>query len=373
MLSTPPKLLWLLAELSYACPLQCPYCSNPLDYSNYKTELSTDEWIKVLREARALGAAQLGFSGGEPLVRKDLELLIEEARSLGYYSNLITSAYGLTHTRLKRLKEAGLDHVQVSFQASTQNLNDEIAGTQVFEHKKQVASWVKEMGFPMVLCFVLHRRNLHQIQDMLELAVKLQADYVELATTQYYGWAWKNRAQLLPDRNQLQQAEQAVTTFKQQYTGPMKIYYVVPDYYEGRPKACMNGWARVSLNVTPDGLALPCHGARDLPGLNFPNVTQQSIDDIWHRSAAFNHYRGEDWMQGPCVDCPERGKDFGGCRCQAYLFTGDARQADPVCDKSPHHEQVLTIIEQANHAGGSSGPLTFRNAQQSKILSNPEG
>ncbi len=325
MSSEPPKLLWLLAELTYSCPLQCPYCSNPLNYSYYQTELSTDEWIRVLREARALGATQLGFSGGEPLVRRDLEELVAESRSLGYYSNLITSAYGLSKERLKGLKDLGLDHVQVSFQASSQTLNDELAGTAVFGHKKQVATWVKELGYPMVLCFVLHRRNLHQITDMLKMAVALQADYVELATTQYYGWALENRTQLLPSRRQLQQAEAAVRQFREEYSGPMKVYYVVPDYYEGRPKACMGGWAQVSLNVTPDGVALPCHAARELPDLSFPKVTEQSIDEIWHQSDAFNQYRGFDWMRSPCVDCPEREKDFGGCRCQAYLLEGPDR------------------------------------------------
>lgn len=369
MSSEPPKLLWLLAELTYSCPLQCPYCSNPLNYSRYQTELSTDDWIRVLREARALGATQLGFSGGEPLVRRDLEELVAESRSLGYYSNLITSAYGLSKERLKGLKDLGLDHVQVSFQASSQTLNDELAGTAVFGHKKQVATWVKELGYPMVLCFVLHRRNLHQITDMLKMAVALQADYVELATTQYYGWALENRTQLLPSRRQLQQAEAAVRQFREEYSGPMKVYYVVPDYYEGRPKACMGGWAQVSLNVTPDGVALPCHAARELPDLSFPKVTEQSIDEIWHQSDAFNQYRGFDWMRSPCVDCPEREKDFGGCRCQAYLMTGDARDADPVCDKSPHHDQVLKIIEQTEKADCAEMALTFRNSQQSKIFS----
>ncbi|HBC58273.1 MAG TPA: pyrroloquinoline quinone biosynthesis protein PqqE [Gammaproteobacteria bacterium] len=366
MSSEPPKLLWLLAELTYSCPLQCPYCSNPLDYSQYPAELSTDEWIRVLREARALGATQLGFSGGEPLVRRDLEELVAESRALGYYSNLITSAYGLTKERLKGLKELGLDHVQVSFQASTRTLNDELAAATVFEHKKQVATWIKELGFPMVLCFVLHRRNLHQIADMLQMAVALQADYVELATTQYYGWAFQNRAQLLPSRRQLQQAEAAVTKFREEYSGPMKVYYVVPDYYESRPKACMGGWAKLSLNVTPDGVALPCHAARQLPDLSFPKVTDHSIKEIWNQSEAFNRYRGFDWMQSPCVDCPEREKDFGGCRCQAYLMTGDAQQADPVCEKSPHHEQVLKIIEQTEPMDLQEIPLTFRNSQQSK-------
>ena len=264
--------LWLLAELTYACPLQCPYCSNPLDFALQRKELDTDTWIRVLREARAMGAAQLGFSGGEPIVRRDLETLIAEARALGYYSNLITSGVGLEPDRIAAFRDAGLDHIQVSFQASSQELNDLIAGTTAFEHKLAVARAVKANGFPMVLCFVMHRDNIDSVAEMLELAGALDADFVELATTQYYGWAMHNRDRLMPRREQLQRAEAVAHDYQERWKDRMKIYYVVPDYYEDRPKPCMNGWGKLFLTITPDGTALPCHSARVLPGIQFPNV-----------------------------------------------------------------------------------------------------
>jgi pyrroloquinoline quinone biosynthesis protein E len=355
---SPP--LWLLAELTYACPLQCPYCSNPLDYPSARNELDTAQWIDVLRQARALGAVQLGLSGGEPAVRRDLETIIQEARGLGFYSNLITSGLGLDARRIEALRAAGLDHIQVSFQAADAVLNDRIAGTRSFEHKRAIARAVKDAGFPMVLCFVLHRLNLHQIPAMLALAEALGADYVELATTQYYGWALANRTALLPTREQLRQAEIDVAAFRAAYDGPMKIYYVVPDYFEGTPKACMGGWARLHLTIAPDGTALPCHAARVLPDLVFPNVRQQSLAEIWRGAPAFNRYRGTAWMQPPCSTCPEREVDFGGCRCQAYLLAGEAEAADPACRLSPHHGRVLEAIDTARREGDAA-PLIFRN------------
>ncbi len=363
--SNPP--LWLLAELSYACPLQCPYCSNPVNFSRTKAELTTAQWIDVFQQARALGAAQLGLSGGEPATRRDLETLVEHARELGFYTNLITSGVGLDRERIAALKSAGLDHIQVSFQAATRELNDHLAGTRAFEHKLDIARAVKSVGYPMVLCFVLNRHNLHQIPDMLRLAQSLDADYVELATTQYYGWALINRSALLPKRTQLEQAEKDVEAFRADYQGAMKIYYVVPDYYEKRPKACMNGWGKLALNITPDGTALPCHAAQVIPGLEFPNVKDHALRTIWYESAAFNQYRGDAWMKTPCRTCPEKSKDLGGCRCQAYLLTGDAANADPVCDKSPHHGLIQNITAEA--ASEPNAPLVFRTPKNSKKLS----
>ncbi len=372
MATNPPPPLWLLAELTYACPLQCPYCSNPVDFAAYHQGLTTDEWFRVLREARAMGAVQLGLSGGEPLVRRDLEIIIRKARELGYYTNLITSGVGMDGARVAALRAAGLDHIQVSFQASSRELNDLIAGTEAFEHKLEMARQVKAQGYPMVLCFVLHRDNIDQVEDVLELAINLRADYVELATTQYYGWALVNCERLLPTREQLARAEAVARGYQARVEGRMKIYYVVQDYYERRPKACMNGWGKVFLTVAPDGTALPCHAARQLP-LDFPSVRDHGIEWIWNESPGFNRFRGYGWMREPCLSCSERDKDFGGCRCQAFLLTGDPANADPVCELSPHHQEVLNTIDSACRQGAqpASKPLVFRNSQNSRRLSLP--
>ena len=365
------KPLWLLAELTYRCPLQCPYCSNPLDFAQHKNELDTEGWLRVLREARKMGAAQLGFSGGEPLVRQDLEVLIAEARKLGYYSNLITSGVGMDEARIAAFKEAGLDHIQISFQASSEELNNYLGGTESFQHKYAMARLVKKYEYPMVLNIVLHRQNIDQIEDILKMTVDLEADYVELASTQYYGWSKLNEAHLLPTRAQLAHAEKIAHEYQDQYKSRMRILYVVPDYYETRPKACMNGWGSVFLTIAPDGSALPCHAARQLPGLTFPNVRDHSVAWIWNESPTFNHFRGDEWMKEPCRTCPEKTKDFGGCRCQAYMLTGDAANADPVCDKSEHHAALVANVDAMTNRPppGSEQPLVFRNPKNSKALS----
>lgn len=378
-----PRPLWLLAELTYACPLQCPYCSNAVDFDRFRDKLGTEDWLRVLREGRAMGAVQLGFSGGEPLLRRDLEVIVAEARRLGYYSNLITSAYGLDEARIAALKEAGLDHIQVSFQALDEELNDYMAGTEVFRHKKEVARLVKKYGYGMVLNFVLYRQNINQVEQMLEMAIELGADAVELANTQYYGWAVLNRDHLLPTREQHEQAEAVAHRYQEKMKGRMSVLYVIPDYFETRPKACMSGWGQVFLTITPDGTALPCQAARQLPGLEFPNVRHRSLEWIWNESPDFNRFRGFDWMKEPCRSCPERFKDFGGCRCQAFQLTGDPAATDPVCDLSPRHQIVLDAVERARQAalreaasgngqgarpapGGS--PLMFRNVHNSRKL-----
>lgn len=367
--------LWLLAELTYACPLQCPYCSNPVELAKIKQELDTDTWLRVLREARAMGATQLGLSGGEPLVRRDLETIITEGRKLGFYSNLITSGIGMDEARVEAFKVAGLDHIQISFQASSQELNDYLGGTSTFERKLEMARAVKRHGYPMVLNIVLHRHNIDQLDQILDMAAVLHADYVELANTQYYGWAFHNREQLMPTREQLQRAEKVANEYRERLKGQMRLYYIVPDYYEERPKACMNGWGNVFLTITPDGTALPCHAARQLPGIEFPNVRDTSVEWIWRDSPSFDHFRGFDWMKEPCRSCPEKTKDLGGCRCQAYMLTGDAANTDPVCSKSPHHDVVVEAVERANRAAERDNPrpLTFRNPRNSKrILAESE-
>jgi pyrroloquinoline quinone biosynthesis protein E len=363
---TPPR--WLLAELTYKCPLQCPYCSNPLDYAKHSQELTTEDWKRVLTQARKMGAVQLGLSGGEPLTRQDLEEIVQYARGLGYYSNLITSGYGLTEERIIALKTAGLDHIQVSIQASTADLSDHLAGTKSFEHKKQVAHLVKKHGYPMVLCVVIHRENIHQMADILSMAEELGADYLELANTQYYGWAHINRDALLPTKEQFEEAEAIAQAFKEKVAGKMKIYYVVPDFYEGRPKACMNGWGTTFLTIAPDGTALPCHSARELPGLDCPNVNDFSIEEIWKESKAFNFFRGFEWMQEPCRSCDEKAKDFGGCRCQAYLLTQNMYATDPVCSKSSNRHLIEEAIFSARTVvlSGGEKPLIFRNSKNSR-------
>jgi PqqA peptide cyclase len=363
-----PSPLWLLAEVTYRCPLHCVFCSNPVDYTQYANELSTAEWMRVLREARALGAAQLGFSGGEPLSRDDLEVLVREAHDLGYYTNLITSGVGLNEKRIAAFREAGLDHIQLSFQDSTRELNDFLSSTRTFDLKMKVAKLIKQYEYPMVLNIVLHRQNIDHVQQILEMAEQLGAEFVELANTQYYGWAQVNRDHLLPTREQLQRAEAATNTFRSKVGDKMRIFFVVPDYYERRPKPCMNGWGSVFMVIAADGVVLPCHEARMLPGLSFPNVRDAGIDWIWNESPAFNHYRGDSWMKEPCRSCPEKTKDFGGCRCQAYLLTGDAANADPVCDLSPHHQVVLDAVAKAQQPQAPVQPILFRDDRNSRKL-----
>ncbi len=352
--------LWLLLELTYRCPLHCVFCYNPTDFANTGPELTTADWIRVLREARALGAVQLGLSGGEPLARDDLEEIVGEAHALGFYSNLITSGVGMTETRIKALQAAGLDHIQLSFQDSTRAMNDFLSSTRTFELKAQVAQLIRRYDYPMVLNVVLHRLNIDHVEEILLMAERMGAQYVELANTQYYGWAWLNREQLLPTRAQLQRAEAATRRFRERVGAAMQIYFVVPDYFETRPKACMNGLGSVFLAIAPDGTALPCHAARMLPGLEFPNVRAADIGAIWYESQAFNRFRGDAWMKEPCRSCPEKAKDFGGCRCQAYLLTGDADNADPVCDLSPHHQLVTAAVARAER-GAREPLLTFRD------------
>ncbi|MGQ0701170.1 MAG: pyrroloquinoline quinone biosynthesis protein PqqE [Panacagrimonas sp.] len=360
--------LWLLAEVTYRCPLHCVFCYNPVDYTKEHRELTTEEWKRVLRESRALGAAQLGLSGGEPLLRDDLEEITREARSLGYYTNLLTSGIGMTESRIRALKEAGLDHIQLSFQDSTKEMNDFLSSTRTFDLKMKVAALIKQYDYPMVLNCVLHRYNIDHIQQILEMAEAMEAEHVELANTQYYGWAMVNRDQLLPSREQLARAEEITNRFRARVGNKIKVYFVVPDYYANRPKKCMNGWGTTFINLTADGLALPCHEARMLPGLTFPNVRDHDMRWIWYDSPGFNAYRGDGWMKEPCRSCPEKENDLGGCRCQAYQLAHDARTADPVCTKSPHHAIVVNAVERADRGGAVVKPLIFRTPQESRRL-----
>jgi PqqA peptide cyclase len=363
--------LWLLAELTYRCPLHCVFCYNPVDFAATENELSTDDWLRVLREARAAGSVQCGFSGGEPMLREDLEILVAEAKKLGFYTNLLTSGVGLTEERIVKLKEAGLDHIQLSFQDSTKELNDFLTHTKTFELKQRVAQLIKANGWPMVLNCVVHRLNIDYIDKIIEMAVALGAEYLELANSQYYSWASLNRSHLLPSREQLERAERVTNEYREKLGDKIRMFYVVPDYYEKRPKKCMNGWGNVFLTVTPDGTALPCHTAKMLPGISFPNVRDMSVKEIWYESDGFNRYRGDGWMKESCRTCPDKEKDLGGCRCQALMLTGDAANADPVCDKSPHHHLIEEAVARAQIPDAErrdEKPLVFRDPKESRRL-----
>ncbi|SOZ10029.1 Coenzyme PQQ synthesis protein E (plasmid) [Cupriavidus taiwanensis] len=355
--------LWLLAELTYRCPLHCAFCSNPVDYARHAEELDTAQWCDVFTQARALGAVQLGLSGGEPLLRKDLETLVRHARGLGFYTNLITSGVGLTDARLAALREAGLDHIQLSFQDSTRELNDFLSSTRTFELKQRVARLIKAHGYPMVMNCVLHRHNLPHVGTIIELALQLGAEYLELANTQYYGWAWENRLALMPTREQLIEAEAVVRQYRARIGRQCQLLFVVPDYFEERPKKCMNGWGTTFLGVAPDGTALPCHAARMLPDLVLPNVKTGTLRDIWQHSDAFRRFRGTQWMPQPCRSCEHREADLGGCRCQAFLVTGDAAATDPACAQAPGHGRLREIVLEGRLAAALTNeyPLVFRS------------
>jgi len=333
----------LLAELTYQCPLHCPYCSNPAQYPAGQ-ELSTEEWARVFDEAAQLGVLHLGLSGGEPLARRDLPQLVAAARKAGLYSNLITSSLGLDRKRLIELREAGLDSIQISFQADEAELGDSIAGTRAHARKLEAARLVPECGLPLSLNVVLHRRNIDRLAEIIALAESLGAVRLELANTQYYGWGHLNRAQLLPTRAQIEAAGPIAAEAKARLAGKTDVIYVLPDLYETRPKPCMQGWGQRYLTVNPVGNVLPCPNATSIPKLHFDNVREHPLAWIWNESAAFNAFRGTAWMPLPCRECPQREIDFGGCRCQAALLTGDDHATDPVCELAPQRHVVDEIL-----------------------------
>ncbi|HCK03246.1 MAG TPA: pyrroloquinoline quinone biosynthesis protein PqqE [Methylophilaceae bacterium] len=369
--STQP--LWLLAEITYRCPLHCAFCYNPTDYDKHtQNELDTKTWIKVLNQARDLGALQLGISGGEPLLRDDIEIIVEEAHQLGYYSNLITSGVGLTDKRIDAFKKGGLDHIQLSMHDITEEINNFITNTKTFELKKKVAAMIKDRGYPMVLNVVIHRYNIDHVKEILEMAEALGADYVELANTQYYGWSLINRNQLMPTKEQIDHAELVTNQFRDRVGNKMKVFFVVPDYFAERPKKCMNGWGEVFMIVTANGDVLPCHSARVLPNMVFPNVKDDELKGAWYDSPAFNKFRGDEWMKEPCRTCPEKENDLGGCRCQAFLLTGDAASADPVCTLSPNRHVIEQAVLDAQNPVLQAQPIIFRTDKNSKKINNGE-
>jgi PqqA peptide cyclase len=356
--------LALLAELTHRCPLRCPYCSNPLELARAGAELDTETWRRVLEEAAALGVLQVHFSGGEPLVRRDLVELVGHAAKAGLYVNLITSGIRLDAERLARLVAAGLEHVQLSLQDSDPATGDRIAGLAgVQQAKREVAALVGSTGLPLTVNAVVHRQNLEHLEDLIDLAVTLGADRLEVAHVQYYGWALTNRAALLPSRQQLDKATATVEAARARLAGRLVIDYVVPDYYAHRPKSCMGGWGRRFLNVTPAGKVLPCHAAETLSGLHFPNVAESSLAEIWYHSPAFACFRGTAWMAEPCRSCERREIDWGGCRCQAFALTGDAARTDPACALSPDHALLA-----AAHSDAEAAAPAFIYRQHSALL-----
>ena len=345
---TIPNPLALIAELTHRCPLHCVYCSNPLELQSRSNELSAEVWSRIFQEAAQLGVLQADLTGGEPLARTDIIELVRAARAAGLYVNLITSGLPLDETKLAALVAAGLDHVQLSFQGVREETANEISGAKSHAQKLRVLEWLKQHRVALTLNFVIHRRNINQLEDMVALAESSSATRIEFANVQYYGWAFANRENLLPTREQLDHSMVIIKREQERLEGRIRIEHVVPDYYAKYPKPCMGGWGRKLMLITPSGDALPCHAAQVIPGLSFENVKARGLREIWERSAAFQKFRGEDWMQEPCKTCDRREQDFGGCRCQALLLAGDAAATDPVCSLAPLRPKVDAVLAGLN-------------------------
>ena len=341
-----PNPLALIAEITHRCPLHCVYCSNPLELSSREEELATADWLRVFSEAAGLGVLHLHLTGGEPLARPDLVEMIAGARKAGLYTNLITSGIGLSRERLAQLVEAGLDHVQLSFQDSSEGSANWIAGARAHAHKLELAVWIREHRIAFTTNLVVHRQNIDHLEEMMVALEALHPDRMEIAHAQYYGWALQNRSALLPARAQLDRAVAVVAAAEERLRGKVRIDMVVPDYHARFPKACMGGWGRQLLLIDPAGHALPCHAAGVIPGMRFDNVREHTLDWIWQSSEAFQKFRGEAWMPEPCRSCDRRKEDFGGCRCQAFLLTGDASATDPVCELAPLHRLIEAAVRE---------------------------
>jgi pyrroloquinoline quinone biosynthesis protein E len=362
--------LALIAEVTHRCPLHCVYCSNPMQLTAASNELSTEEWISVFRQAGKLGMLHAHFTGGEPLARNDLTELIAAARAAGLYTNLITSGIGLNEQRLQMLVKAGLDHIQISFQDSREDAANWIAGTKAHAHKTELSHAIRRHKIAFTVNLVVHRQNLDHLEEMISFIEQLQPERVEIAHTQYYGWALANRAALMPTRAQLETAVAIIREAEKRLSGRMRIDSVVPDYYAKYPKACMGGWGRRLMLVNPSGKVLPCHAAEVLPGLSFENVREKSLDRIWQESESFRKFRDEAWMPEPCRSCDRRGEDFGGCRCQAFLLTGDERATDPACSLAPAHRIVESAVEEANSTADIAKPAPASSFVQLQKLTN---
>lgn len=356
----------LLAELTHRCPLQCPYCSNPLELERVNTELSTADWQSVMRQAAALGILQIHLSGGEPTARPDLEDIVATAAEVGLYTNLITAGVLLTKERLEKLRDLGLDHVQLSIQDvdpdNAQRISAYKGGA---EKKHEVTRWVRELEMPLTINAPLHRQNIDSLPRIIDYAVEVGAGRLEVAHIQYYAWALRNRAALMPTREAFMKTVEIVDEARERLKGILVIDFVVPDYYAKYPKPCMGGWGRGIMNVTPSGRVLPCHAAESLPGLEFDNVRDRPLADIWLQGQAFQKFRGTDWMKEPCRSCPRREIDFGGCRCQAFALTGDAANTDPACSLSPVHQEWAATAQQ--EAQGASPELIYRRMGKAPV------
>jgi len=353
-----PRPYTLVAELTYRCPLACGYCSNPLELARHADELDTAAWTRVFAEAAALGILQVNLTGGEPLVRPDLEPLVAAARAKDLYINLITSGIPSDAERLGRLAAAGLDSIQISIQDSDPRGAAWIAGRDDLDAKLEMAAAARALGLPLTLNVVLHRGNIARVPDFIALAERLGAARLELANTQYLGWALANRQALLPSQAAVEEARIHASAARQRLRGQIEVLFVRPDYYADRPRACMDGWARRYLLITPDGIALPCHQALGITSLDWPNVRAQSLEALWSSDPSFRAFRGEDWMPAPCRTCPERETDFGGCRCQAFALVGDAAATDPACALSPRHDLVIAARARAEEAVSDLAPAS---------------
>jgi pyrroloquinoline quinone biosynthesis protein E len=362
-----PNPLALIAEITHRCPLHCVYCSNPLELAGASSELSTAEWADIFQQAGKLGMLHAHFTGGEPLARPDLTELVAAARAAGLYTNLITSGIGLAEARLRALVDAGLDHIQLSFQDSREDAANWIAGAKAHAHKIELSRLIRQHKLAFTVNLVVHRQNIDHIEEMIAFIEQLAPERMEIAHTQYYGWALRNRAALLPTRAQLEKAVEAVAAAEKRLAGRIRIDSVVPDYYARFPKACMGGWGRRLMLINPAGKALPCHAAEVIPGLEFENVRQQTLEFIWKESSSFQLFRGEEWMPEPCRSCDQRTEDFGGCRCQALLLAGNAAATDPACSLAPAHHIIETALAEANSGTVVSQPVaasSFGQLQQ---------
>jgi PqqA peptide cyclase len=359
-----PRPYTLVAELTYRCPLRCVYCSNPVDFHRLLGELSTGEWRRVFSEAAELGVMQLHLSGGEPALRDDLAELIQHARACDFYTNLITGGTLLDEDRLRRLREAGLDHIQLSIQGAARENAETIAGVRSHEKKLEVARLIRKIGFALTLNVVIHRLNIAEVPELISLALELGADRLELANTQFYAWAAENRRALMPTRDQYDRAEEIARAVIEKYRGTLEIAFVQNDYLSGEPKPCMGGWGRSYMCINPAGEVMPCHAASVIPGLRFDSVRDSALGEIWRDSPAMNAFRGDDWMLEPCRSCVRKEIDFGGCRCQAFMLAGNAAEADPICRLSPHH----AVVESMRKNSGAAAPLIYRDVKASRLI-----